>query len=116
MCGEYIGTFARLPRFVELYPTGRSMETLISVVDNSERLEEILEPNYVLDCARLDHEDVVPYGYVAVDKTPYATWFSHLGDWWTRSPWYVKIGMSIGIVLVSLWLGGSTLLILPLIW
>ena len=78
ICGEYMGTFARVPRFVELYPMGWSMETLMAAIDDASRLDDILAPTYTLECAPLDHDMIVPYGYVQVEDTPYSTWFGKI--------------------------------------
>ena len=78
MCGEYMGTFARVPRFVSLYETGWSLETMTSAIDDPSRLYVFLEPQYTLECAVLDTAAVVPYGYVEVTQTPYSTRFGKL--------------------------------------
>lgn len=78
MCSEYMGTFACVPRFLALYDTGWSMETLISATDDPSRLYPFLEPQYALECAVLSSPSVVPYGYVEVTKTPYSTRFGKL--------------------------------------
>ena len=78
MCGDYMGTFARVPRFVEYYPMGWSQETIMAAVDDNDRLEVLLEPSYTLECATLASSAIVPYGYTQIEDTPYSTWFGKL--------------------------------------
>ena len=54
------------------------MTTIISVIDTPTLLDVILEPNYSLECATLAATEVIPYGYVTIQDTPYATWISKL--------------------------------------
>lgn len=80
------------------------MDTVISAIDHPERLDSIIEPNYSLECATLAASDVIPYGYVMIENSPYSTWIGKLGHLWSNSQWYVKIGTSLAIVLISVWL------------
>lgn len=115
-CRDYVGTFAQLPRFVSLISTGWSMETLMQVIDQPNLLKELLVPNYSISYALLDADDIVPYGTVDVQKTPYATWFSRIGYWWTTSAWYRKVWISLFVIVVSGFLWWPTLFILPIVW
>lgn len=78
MCSDYLGTFARIPRFAQLYVSGRSLDAITLAVEKPELLDTILEPNYSLECAKLLSSDVLPYGYVAIQDTPYSTWIGKL--------------------------------------
>lgn len=58
--GDYVGTFARLPRFVEYYGA-RSSDCIQEVLEHPERCVEILEPRYELHMSYIESKDVVPY-------------------------------------------------------
>ena len=78
MCGEYIGTFARVPRFAQCYVPVRSVDAITLAIANPALLDTLLEPNYSLECAKLLSHDITPYGYVAIEETPYSTWVGKL--------------------------------------
>ena len=54
------------------------MTTLMSVIDTPTVLDMILEPNYSLECTTLAASEVIPYGYVNIQDTPYSTRISKL--------------------------------------
>lgn len=116
-CGEYIGTFAVLPRFVELLGTGWNTETLLSVFEEASqlRLHALLQPSYQISCVLLSQAIIQPYGYVDVINTPYANVMSRFGGRWSQRAWYVKLLFVLAIIFISAWIGGSSLIVLPII-
>lgn len=105
-CGEYIGTFAVLPRFVELLGTGWNTETLLSVFEEAQqlRLHALLEPSYQISCVLLSQTIVQPYGYVDVTVTPYANAMSRFGGRWAQRAWYIKLLFVLAIIFISAWI------------
>lgn len=116
LCTDYVGTFACLPRFVELFPTGWSMTTIMQAIDHPEQLATLLEPNYTLQYALIPSDHITPYGYLQPQATVYSNWLSRLGHRWTHQDWYIKLMVSLGIVWISRWFGGWSLVILPILW
>lgn len=116
-CGNYIGTFAMLPRFVELLGTGWNTDTLLSVFEESQQLQlhVILEPSYQISCALLSNADVQPYGYVDIIHSPYSHVISRFGARWSQRPRYLKLLLVLSIIIVSGWIWWTSLFILPVV-
>lgn len=114
---EYIGQYALLPRFFHDLNLSRSSEAVVSLLEENtqNQLSSFLQPMYEIHCHLLDVVDVQSYGYVDTMTMPYATWISRLWFLWSNTTWYVKIFLSILIVLISGWFGWISLIILPLV-
>ncbi len=114
---EYIGQYAMLPRFFHDLELSRSSEAVVSLLEETtqDKLSAFLQPMYEIHCHLLNVADVQSYGYVDTMTMPYTTWISRLWLLWWTTPWYVKIILSIAIVLISGWFGWVSLIVLPLV-
>ena len=104
-CGQYIGQYATLPQLFSYLDVSRSTESLLSLLEQSthDKLSALLQPSYEIVCYLLVQDEVKAYGYVSILYTPYTTRISRLGSRWSHTPWYIKIIVSLGIVLCSSW-------------
>ncbi len=117
-CGEYIGQYAVLPELFSYLGISRSTDSLLLLLEESthNKLKDLLQPSYEIVCHLLAPDEVKAYGYVSIIDTPYTTWIGRLWYRWAHTPWYVKIIISLSIVVLSSFLWWVSLIILPLVW
>lgn len=73
----------------------------MEAVDDPSPLSPMLIPSYVLEYAVLDPSMLLPYGKTQLSVSPYATWFARVGKFWSTCPWYIKICVSLLIIVLS---------------
>jgi len=117
-CSEYIGQYARLPNLFAYLNISRSTDSLLSLLEESThtKLMELLQPSYEVVCHLLSEDEVKVYGYVSIVDTPYTTWIWRF--WYRRAhtSWYLKILLSLAIIILSGLVWWISLVILPIIW